>query len=745
MRRACACAVLAVLAAGQGERSLAARLERLDSEVAVLLADISEMMGEIATRLEQPSVPPADSRQLTASGSAQGALLFDGSALEFNRPLFINGTVTASSCSCDVGGVVTPAPTPGPLTVSLTTCTQDSSDTSDGVKVSVGGNEVGRETSIALGETVTFSIPYGSTQFELEALGGDGVYFCRLLVGDNGVSTSDGGTAVTYLMMDNPCDSGANYHDATCYDTVTLYVLSSPPPLTLQLITCSDGESEDGVNVYGSDGALIMNGEVHSFAADSVKTRELERGTTVFSLVAQGTDGWISCGIAVNGVLVSGAGQLGGKTPTICMDDPADCGSSMSGVTFSTLYLYVDPTVDGVEEDEPLAEFPLAFDGDLASADSAFSCTNTGGATWSSAERAYYFDGVDDYILCDASSYASITGSAAKTGCTWSKNEKDDGTSSNIWYIGEQGVGQAFYVRASEDVNGADTIRFNTYSYNIDTGVTMSLGVWLHICARYDGGTDGDVFVDGAKIYDGTFTSMLNTGSANDLCIGCYWGSTAVSTNVLFQGYIADLRLFAGALSDAEISGLYSSLTVRSPAPTPGPTLTLAYTATITTYASDLCVDTTAGGTVTYTGVGCGGGSILWTDAATSAADIRSGEGLSTSTCAWDWTTYSASAQALYGGTCGVNPTIDGGDQLPMSLAACAASATCAYTGGNAPTASPTDSSCYCAVCGTSSDAGYGSGSCGVASGSCSASVSGTGCYSSKPNQGCNCATNTVL
>ena len=38
-------------------------------------------------------------------------------------------------------------PTPGPRTVSLTTCTQDSSDTSDGVKVSVDGTEVDRETS----------------------------------------------------------------------------------------------------------------------------------------------------------------------------------------------------------------------------------------------------------------------------------------------------------------------------------------------------------------------------------------------------------------------------------------------------------------------------------------------------------------------------------------------------------------------------------------------------------------------
>ena len=60
------------------------------------------------------------------------------------------------------------------------------------------------------------------------------------------------------------------------------------------------------------------------------------------------------------------------------------------------------------------------------------------------------------------------------------------------------------------------------------------------------------------------------------------------------------------------------------------------------------------------------------------------------------------------------------------------------------PTPPPTGSGCYCAACGTSYDAAYGSGVCGVASGSCSASVGGAGCYSSKPNQGCNCATNTV-
>ena len=74
MRRAgaCACAVLAVLAAGEGATSLDTRLERLDTEVAVLLADISEMAGEIATRLRQPSAPPADSRRLTASGSEKG-------------------------------------------------------------------------------------------------------------------------------------------------------------------------------------------------------------------------------------------------------------------------------------------------------------------------------------------------------------------------------------------------------------------------------------------------------------------------------------------------------------------------------------------------------------------------------------------------------------------------------------------------------------------------------------------------
>ena len=48
---------------------------------------------------------------------------------------------------------------------------------------------------------------------------------------------------------------------------------------------------------------------------------------------------------------------------------------------------------------------------------------------------------------------------------------------------------------------------------------------------------------------------------------------------------------------------------------------------------------------------------------------------------------------------------------------------------------------CFCAACGTAYDAGWTSGSCGVASGACSASVSGAGCYSSSAQYGCSCGT----
>ena len=83
----------------------------------------------------------------------------------------------------------------------------------------------------------------------------------------------------------------------------------------------------------------------------------------------------------------------------------------------------------------------------------------------------------------------------------------------------------------------------------------------------------------------------------------------------------------------------------------------------ITTKLAALCVPAT-GGRVQYTGRLCGDGKqIEWVSA--KALDVRAG--VDAAQCTWDWLKHGA--RTLYAGSCGVGPTMAGGDSLPTTTA----------------------------------------------------------------------------
>ena len=510
---------LAVLATCEGPAS-DERLDRLDAELASLMAEIRETAAHVA-RIHAPR-PPAptpsapgqardSARRLDESGET-AALLLIGSSFVFNKPLVVNGTVTATSCSCSgladaspsstpatvdgvlcgsdaavwnprveegyagsanlwipntvpdrntslqIDGIIgaehfghaittavvgagstlsagrlhlqasatgwarlsieeggelllydtsaaaadtfcdgvalgtglvaspTPAPTtPAPTTpaptappyLTLTTCIQDNAASTDGASVTVDGVVVGSFTGLSEGDVTTLALPHGTTSFTLDQLGTDGWYVCGASVDGSAVSESDGGAAISYFALDNPCDGT---YSVACHASLTLYVLTEPPPLLLRTFTCTQwsAATSDGFEVRVG-GTLVGESVVNGFAMSEgdVTTVELPHDATAFTLDHLGSDGWYCCGIGVMewdesagdwNVYAVSETDGGAAINYFNMDNPVS--GTYTAPSYDSIDLYVlstPPTrvlqfITCEEDDEPNADTSSDFD-----------------------------------------------------------------------------------------------------------------------------------------------------------------------------------------------------------------------------------------------------------------------------------------------------------------------------------------------------------------------------------------------
>ncbi|MEN9913003.1 MAG: hypothetical protein RLY66_411 [Candidatus Parcubacteria bacterium] len=120
----------------------------------------------------------------------------------------------------------------------------------------------------------------------------------------------------------------------------------------------------------------------------------------------------------------------------------------------------------------------------------------------------------------------------------------------------------------------------STWSNVIQTPIAS--GVWKHVVQTYDG-TTNRLYIDGALVTSG---AGAFTNTASNLLIGSWNGSSEY-----FKGKIDEVRVYNGALSAAEVSSLYSSVT---------PPTQTSYTVSVTKSG-------TGTGTVTSTGsINCG-------------------------------------------------------------------------------------------------------------------------------------------
>ncbi len=187
------------------------------------------------------------------------------------------------------------------------------------------------------------------------------------------------------------------------------------------------------------------------------------------------------------------------------------------------------------------------------------------------SNSAYSFDGVDDYIQAPSNAVLNFSSTTNFSVSAWVKfcSKQPRGTNAAGPYVVGMGKGSATVSTVSDrgyalttpaDVQGGFYHVKPNGNPTWETGQIGSRGLddgkWHHLV----GVTDVSVFPPVSKLYiDGVETSAHQDGGHDysGSTLPLLMGKSAVD-NFFFKGAIDDVKIYAGALSPAEVSGLYT-------------------------------------------------------------------------------------------------------------------------------------------------------------------------------------------
>ena len=173
---------------------------------------------------------------------------------------------------------------------------------------------------------------------------------------------------------------------------------------------------------------------------------------------------------------------------------------------------------------------------------------------YSSADKAFVFNGTDDYIQ----GTLNLNGSeldGSYTLSAWVKRSSTTNNESFLFYIGEDGTGDSigFY---SDSVTS-----YKLFHYNATTAYATSqpsiLNTYRHIVATYDG-TYRRIYIDGVMI-DVTNTDVsAPLGIPNNpiFSLGMRY-TNLTDTNEYLHGYMSNPKIYSVALEPSEVKKLY--------------------------------------------------------------------------------------------------------------------------------------------------------------------------------------------
>ena len=175
------------------------------------------------------------------------------------------------------------------------------------------------------------------------------------------------------------------------------------------------------------------------------------------------------------------------------------------------------------------------------------------GAAYSSTDRAFTFDGVDDYV---SGTLNNPAGAWVHTVSMWFKHS---GTNTdNIIFVGGVGsTNQSFGIQFL--TTGTKRIRYFFYSNDVDYNFTVNENTWLHITTTYNGSS----VASGRKVYiNGTELSQTGTnGTIAALSVpanASFRIGTNLGTTNDFDGSISNFKLWNVALTAEEVAAEYA-------------------------------------------------------------------------------------------------------------------------------------------------------------------------------------------
>ncbi|OGV59602.1 MAG: hypothetical protein A2X45_05185 [Lentisphaerae bacterium GWF2_50_93] len=185
------------------------------------------------------------------------------------------------------------------------------------------------------------------------------------------------------------------------------------------------------------------------------------------------------------------------------------------------------------------------------------------------ANRAYAFDGVNDYIDCGNDASLDLT--TFSISC-WVNSDHAPATGLSSYIIGKDSNYASFW-----DPKPGITFSSGGTPYSSISTSTFTADKWFHIAATYNQNTL-TVYVNGSSSFTISADKVPQT-STNPLCIGA---SSMLSD--FFTGSIDDVRIYSRTLAPSEVTKLYKLTTSKittssSPAAggyvTPSPSITV--------------------------------------------------------------------------------------------------------------------------------------------------------------------------